>query len=126
MKRNILIWNLMCLTALFIVGCSSDPDDHVWSKDYDIEWPVTTIESVQPLSASPGATLTVTGKNMQYTHYFYIGTAACEILSKSDGQLTVKVPTGLSVSSEIALMNLYRRRYVYNDGNNPILFVPVP
>ena len=114
MKRYTLIWSWMCLTTILLVGCTTD--DNTWSEDYDIEWPITTIESVQPLAAAPGATLTITGKNLQHTHYFYIGNFACEIVSKSDGQLTVLVPDQVTERSQISVLNVYRRTFVFKEA----------
>ena len=120
MKRYTVIWNCMCLTALLLVGCNTD-ENNEWSKNYDIEWPVSTIENVQPLSASPGETLTITGKNLQHTYYFYIGTVSCTIDSKSDTQLQIIVPAQVRDESPISVVNLYRRTFVYNLYFTPIL-----
>jgi hypothetical protein len=77
MKTNIkthLLWTFLCFMVLMLTSCSEDKE---WSEDYDINWPLTTIESVQPLSAAPGDIITVTGENMQFTNVFYIGSFAC-------------------------------------------------
>ncbi|MDR0537057.1 MAG: IPT/TIG domain-containing protein [Tannerellaceae bacterium] len=99
--------------AMLLASCSSNTD---WAEDYDIEWPLSTIESVSPLAAAPGATITITGKNLQHTYYIYIGTFACDILSKSESTVKAKVPEQLTEKSPISVYNLYRRTFVFDGG----------
>lgn len=112
----------MCMTGLimFIFACCTE-DNNEWSKDYDIEWPVSTITGVQPLSATPGDIITITGTNLQHTYYFYIGSFECEVIEKSETRLTIKVPALVTEASSVSVFNLYRRTYVYPDGQ----FVPI-
>ncbi len=121
MKTNInrhLLWSLMCFIVLMLTSCSEDKE---WSEDYDINWPLTTIESVQPLSTVPGDIITVTGKNMQFTNIFYIGSFACEVVTTSENQLTVKVPDLVTKESVISVYNVYRRTFVFEKG----VFTPI-
>ncbi len=62
-KKQISILSLVLSSMLIFSSCEEKP----WSEDYDIEWPVTTIENVTPLTAAPGDVLTITGQNLNYT-----------------------------------------------------------
>ncbi|MDR1344171.1 MAG: IPT/TIG domain-containing protein [Tannerellaceae bacterium] len=110
---------LMALAVLILTCCTEDNNE--WSKDYDIEWPVSTITNVQPISAAPGDIITITGANLQHTYYFYIGSFDCEVIEKSESQLKVKVPALVTEASTVSVFNVYRRTYIYPDG----LFTPV-
>lgn len=121
MKTNIkthLLWTFLCFMVLMLTSCSEDKE---WSEDYDINWPLTTIESVQPLSAVPGDIITVTGENMQFTNVFYIGSFACEVVTTSENQLTVRVPELITQESVISVYNIYRRTFVFKNG----VFTPI-
>jgi hypothetical protein len=118
-KAYIPRWIPACLMLLIMTCCAEDNNE--WSKDYDIEWPVSTITNVQPLSAVPGDIITITGTNLQYTYTFYIGSFACEVTNMSDTQLSVKVPELVTEESTVSVLNLYRRSYIYEGG----LFTPI-
>jgi hypothetical protein len=105
------------LSAIFL-HCDDTPE---WSKDYDIQWPLTTIESVTPLSAAPGTTITLTGKNMHFSYYIYIGAFSCEILTRTETTVTITVPDKITGKSPISVYNLYRRTFVYPGGS----FIPI-
>ncbi|MDR1556721.1 MAG: IPT/TIG domain-containing protein [Tannerellaceae bacterium] len=108
-----------CLIGLImLIGMSCR--DQEWSEDYDIEWPLTTIESVQPLSAPVGSILTVTGKNLDFTYIFRIGSFECEVLEKTPGQLKVKVPPSVTEVSVVSVYNLYRRNFEFTEKFSPI------
>jgi hypothetical protein len=114
-KRYAPVWILICLLTSGLASCGDD-DDFEWSKDYDIEWPVSTITNVQPLNAAPGSTITITGTNLQHAYIVYIGSFASDILTKSDTQLTVKVPAAFSEPSTVAVYNIYRRTFPFTGG----------
>jgi hypothetical protein len=104
---------------LALTCCSEDNNE--WSKDYDIDWPVSTITNVQPISAVPGDVITITGTNLQHTYTFYIGSFSCEVTEKSETQLKVVVPKAITEPSIVSVFNLYRRTFEYTGG----LFTPI-
>lgn len=106
--------------SLFMLSACNDESTE-WSKDYDIEWPLTTITGVEPISAAPGSVVTVSGTNLHFTHIFYIGTLACEVIEKSETRLTIKVPAAATAPSSVSVYNVYRRTYVFEGSN----FVPI-
>ena len=117
--KNSFLASFICFSMLALTCCE---DDREWSEDYDIVWPITTIENVQPMSASPGDIITISGKNLQHTYNFYIGNFTCEIVSKTESQLTIVVPENVTEQSTISVFNLYRRTYVFEGGMvSPIL-----
>ncbi|MDR1500177.1 MAG: IPT/TIG domain-containing protein [Tannerellaceae bacterium] len=118
-SKRILTACLTTIVMLTLAGCADDNNE--WSKDYDIEWPVSTITAVQPLQAAPGDLITITGVNLQHTYYFYIGSFDCEVVNKSETSLTIRVPALVTEASSISVFNVYRRTYVYPDG----LFTPI-
>jgi hypothetical protein len=120
-KQSLPLWSWICLAIVTgILTCCTE-DNNEWSKDYDIEWPVSTITNVQPLSAAPGDIITITGTNLQHTYYLYIGSFECVINSKSETQLQVTVPATVTEPSTVSVYNLYRRSFEYPGG----LFVPI-
>lgn len=119
MKTNIF-FALIGLFISLLVGLTSCQEDD-FSADYDIKWPISTIERVEPLSQEGGKTITVYGQNLQFVYNFYIGSIVCEIVETSDGQLTVKVPLAIEEKSPISLTNLYNRKFEYSESFTPIL-----
>lgn len=115
-KTYTLAGVLLCLVMLALSSCH----DREWSEDYDIEWPVTTIESVEPLQGPPGSILTVTGKNLDFTYIFRIGSFECEVVEKTAAQLRVKVPEALLEPSSISVYNLYRRTFEFEGTFTPV------
>jgi hypothetical protein len=95
-------------------------NDKEWSENYDIEWPVTTIESVQPLSAPVESILTVTGTNLDFTYIFRIGSFECVVLEKTATQLKVQVPASVTETSTVSVYNLYRRNFEFSEKFTPI------
>ena len=115
-KTYALAGALCCLAALALSSCR----DREWSEDYDIEWPVSTIESVEPLQGPPGSILTVTGRNLDFTYIFRIGSFECEVIEKTATQLRVKVPEALLEESSISVYNLYRRTFEFEGTLTPV------
>lgn len=115
-KTYALAGALCCLAALALSSCR----DREWSEDYDIEWPVSTIESVEPLQGPPGSILTVTGRNLDFTYIFRIGSFECEVIEKTATQLRVKVPEALLEESSISVYNLYRRTFEFEGTFTPV------
>jgi hypothetical protein len=116
-KMRISATFLFCLAVLALTSCR----DEAWSEKYDIEWPVSTITSVQPLSAPVGSILTVTGENLDFTYIFRIGSFECEVLEKTASQLKVRVPASVTETSTVSVYNLYRRTFEYPEKFTPIL-----
>jgi hypothetical protein len=116
-KSYLLAAALLCLITLTVASCR----DQEWSEDYDIEWPVSTIDNVQPLAAPVESILTVTGKNLDFTYIFRIGSFECEVLEKSPTQLKVKVPAAVTEVSSISVYNLYRRTFEFTEKFTPLL-----
>ncbi|MDR1356084.1 MAG: IPT/TIG domain-containing protein [Tannerellaceae bacterium] len=110
------LWSLLCLIMLTFMSCN----DKEWSENYDIEWPVTTIESVQPLSAPVESILTVTGTNLDFTYIFRIGSFECVVLEKTATQLKVQVPASVTETSTVSVYNLYRRNFEFSEKFTPI------
>jgi hypothetical protein len=120
-KQYLPFGGWVCLAAAMSILVCCTEDKNEWSKDYDIEWPVSTITDVQPLAAAPRDTITVSGTNLQHTYYLYIGSFDSEVVSKTETQLRVVVPSTVTEPSTVSVYNLYRRTYVYDGG----LFVPI-
>jgi hypothetical protein len=115
-KTYALAGALCCLATFALSSCR----DQEWSEDYDIEWPVTTIESIEPLQGPPGSILTVAGRNLDFTYIFRIGSFECEVLEKTATQLRVKVPEALLEESSISVYNLYRRTFEFEGTFTPV------
>ena len=121
MKTNPKKYYMFILFVFTILGLTSCEDKKEWSENYDIEWPVSTIENVQPMSAAPEAVITITGKNLHLTGQLYIGDFACKVITMTETQLTVEVPERVTEASEVSVSNTFRRTFIYKQG----LFVPI-
>ncbi|MDR1644831.1 MAG: IPT/TIG domain-containing protein [Tannerellaceae bacterium] len=115
------LWVWCCMIALAALASGCAEDNNEWSKDYDIEWPVSTITGIQPTSAAPGDSVTVSGTNLHFTYNIYIGSFECVIGTRTETQLRVAVPANVTEPSVVSVFNLYRRTYEYTD----VLFVPI-
>ncbi|KAA6313915.1 hypothetical protein EZS27_035394 [termite gut metagenome] len=110
---------LWCLaTLMFLLACCSDEKE--FSADYDIEWPVSSIDRIEPINQKVGETIEVTGKNLQHTVSFYIGSISCKIITKSENKLIVEVPLTVAERSSISITNLYNRKFNFSE-----LFIPI-
>ncbi|KAA6329365.1 hypothetical protein EZS27_021822 [termite gut metagenome] len=116
MKTIISVGSLVCL--LFLLTCCNENKD--FSTDYDIEWPVSSIESISPAQQTVGENIEVTGKNLQHTYNFYIGSIGCEIVSKSENKLVVKVPLNVIEESTVSIINLYNRTFTFSGKFTPL------
>jgi len=123
MKTRLNTYAPLGLLMLILSLTCCTEDNNEWSKDYDIEWPVSTITSVQPMSASAGDVITISGANLQFTNILYFGAIDCtkDILTKSETQLTLRLPATVVQVGTVSVYNLYRRMYVFTD-----LFTPLP
>ena len=113
-KKYISVWTLIFSAILIFSSCEEKP----WSEDYDIEWPVTTISSVTPLTGVPGDIVTITGTNMEHATSVYIGASVCTPIAgtQTPTQLQITVPETVGTGGEVSVLNVYRRRYVYTGG----------
>ncbi|MGQ8335525.1 hypothetical protein ACUNWD_03180 [Sunxiuqinia sp. A32] len=105
--KNILntSW-LLLLILLFSLGC----EDHQWSEDYDINLPLSVVNSISTKSAMVSDQVSLTGTVLDKVSNVWIGKVECKIVdgSQNSGDLSFIVPRR-AISGPVVLKNLYRR-----------------
>lgn len=99
---------------LIVIGLLSCTEEKPWSEDYDIDYPVSTISSVSPMSQIVGGEVTISGANLEHVLVVRIGNAECDITSQSAGSITFTV-SEFAQTDYVSVENLYMREFVYEE-----------
>lgn len=111
--KNILSLLLIFATALLLGGC----DENQWSEDYDIEWPVTSIQEVSSNDVMVSDVVTITGELMDKGYKVYLGGQACEIVEGSVTETELQFIVGRRATTGfVEIENLYDRVYTYQES----------
>lgn len=117
MKNNILyrfIFGGIILFATIFTGCKEDD----FSKDYDINLPVSEIIDFNPKTEVVDGLVTLYGENMDMVTSVSIGNSTCQIMSQEEGTLVFKVSRTADIGN-ISITNKYKRESVSIDKFTP-------
>lgn len=102
-KNYIKILSCIVLASLS-AGCTEDE----FSKNYDINLPVSEIIDFNPKTELVGNEITVYGENLEYVTSVFIGNASATIISQAEETLVIQVPRMAEVAN-ITVANKYKR-----------------
>ncbi len=100
---------------LIVIGLLSCIEEKPWSEDFDIDYPVSSISSVSPMSQAIGGEVTISGANLEHVLVVRIGNAECTITSQSAGSITFTV-SDFAQTNYVSVENLYMREFVYDEA----------
>ncbi len=112
MKQYISIIKLICgiIAASFFMACSEDD----FSKDYDIELPVSEIIDFDPKTEFVGKEVTLYGENLDIVTSVSIGNITCKIISQEEGNLVFQVAR-TAETGNIVISNKYKRSFTSSE-----------
>ncbi|MFT3902645.1 MAG: hypothetical protein QM727_05705 [Niabella sp.] len=116
MKSNIRKWWLVLgiFTMLLFTGCQEKD----FSQDYDIALPVSTIVDFNPKTQLVGEKVTLYGENLDMVSSLFIGSSACQVVSKEPGTLVFVVPR-TAEQGTITVLNKYKREFISAEKLTP-------
>lgn len=116
MKRNIytVIFRCSILLAMLFAGCKDDE----FSKDYDINLPVSTIIDFNPKTEFVDQNITVYGENLDMVTSLSIDNITCQIISQQSDQLVFKVARTADIGN-IVIKNVYKREFTSAEKFTP-------
>lgn len=117
MKNDILyrfIFGGVILLVTLFTGCKEDD----FSKDYDINLPVSEIVDFNPKTEVVDGLVTLYGENMDMVTFVSIGNSTCQIISQEEGNLVFKVSRTADIGN-ISITNKYKRESVSIDKFTP-------
>lgn len=107
-----LVCGIVLLT--FLAACTEEE----FSKNYDINLPVSEIVDFNPKTELVGKDITVYGENMDIVTSVFIGNVSASIVSQDKESLVLKVPRTAEVSN-IVVANKYKRENASNEVFTP-------
>lgn len=114
MKKNLIYLICGIVFSTFFYACSEDE----FSKDYDINLPVSEIVDFNPKTEFVGKNITLYGENLDVVTSVFIGNATCKIVSQDKGTLVVAV-SRTAARDNISVTNKYKRVFTSKE-----LFTP--
>ena len=103
---NLLYLFVIAALTLIVPGC----DDNNWSEDYDIDWPVSAIESISAEEVTIDDIVTITGTNLDKVYKIYLADQECAIVDGSATATQIQFVVGRRASTGfIKLENVYDR-----------------
>ncbi len=105
MKRYIIILTFAMLAGAFFQSCS-DYFNPVPGENYDIDWPVPSVNLENIDSLSVDAEYTFTGENLDKVFRAFFGTDEAEIIDTLAREMTIKTPRLFNKSS-LMVTNYY-------------------
>lgn len=100
---------ILFLIISFLISCSEEE----WSKNYDINFPIPFIESIDKTNVNVGDIITLKG-DFEKLNNVTIGDGFANIISISDDNSNVQIEvTGFCKSGDMILENLYKKKYTY-------------
>lgn len=114
MKNNLIYLIYGIVFSAFLHACSEDE----FSKDYDINLPVSEIVDFNPKAEYVGKNITLYGENLDIVTSVFIGNATCKIVSQDKETLVLTV-SRTAVQDNISVTNKYKRVFTSKE-----LFTP--
>ncbi len=113
MKNYIKLLYGIVLVSL-LAGCTEDE----FSKNYDINLPVSEIVDFNPKTERVGNEITLYGENMQFVTSVFIGNASATIVNQDKESLVIRVPRMAEVAN-ITVANKYKRENISKEVFTP-------
>ena len=107
----------LAFSALFLNAC----DDAEFGKDYDIEFPISTITNFTPKTVLVGKNITLFGENLDLAKSIHLGAVECDIQKQTSDSLIIKINRSAE-RSVITVENNYTRSFTTTDFFTPLFY----
>lgn len=97
-----------------LAGCTEDE----FSKNYDINLPISEIIDFNPKTELVGNEITIYGENLEFVTSVFIGNASASIVSQDEESLVIRVPRSAEVAN-IVVVNKFKRENTSNEVFTP-------
>jgi len=111
--NNLLYLLVIAAVTLIVSGC----EENKWSEDFDIDWPVSAVQSVSADDVMIDEVVTITGTNMDKVYKIYLAGQECAIVDGSATATQIQFIVGRRASTGfVNVENVYDRVFEYADA----------